>query len=66
MALFDAASATDEALLVPLAVKPGVKGGPATHPILRGLLRAPRRRAAADASEVSTATLRDRLSGLSA
>ncbi|MFK4548176.1 acyl transferase domain-containing protein/surfactin synthase thioesterase subunit/acyl carrier protein [Streptomyces tendae] len=66
MALFDAASATDEALLVPLAVKPGVKGGPATHPILRGLLRAPRRRAAADATEVSTATLRDRLSGLSA
>ncbi|WP_208035751.1 type I polyketide synthase [Streptomyces cyanogenus] len=66
MALFDAASATDEALLVPLAVKPGVKSGPATHPILRGLLRAPRRRAAADASEVSTATLRERLSGLSA
>ncbi|MGW1537732.1 type I polyketide synthase [Streptomyces aureus] len=66
MALFDAASATDEALLVPLAVKPGVKGGPATHPILRGLLRAPRRRAAADASEVSTTTLRERLSGLSA
>ncbi|KAB1979587.1 type I polyketide synthase [Streptomyces triticiradicis] len=66
MALFDAASATDEALLVPLAVKPGAKGGPATHPILRGLLRAPRRRAAADASEVSTATLRERLSGLSA
>jgi malonyl CoA-acyl carrier protein transacylase/surfactin synthase thioesterase subunit len=66
MALFDAAVSTDEALLVPLAVKPGAKGGPGTHPLLRGLLRAPRRRAAADASEVSTATLRDRLRGLSA
>ena len=65
MALFDAAVGTDEALLVPLAVKPGAKGGAATHPLLRGLLRAPRRRAAAGASEMSTATLRDRLRGLS-
>ncbi|EWC59365.1 Malonyl CoA-acyl carrier protein transacylase [Actinokineospora spheciospongiae] len=65
MALFDAATATDEALLVPLAVKAGARGGPGTHPALRGLLRAPRRRTAADASEVSTTTLRDRLRGLS-
>jgi acyl carrier protein len=64
MALFDAAAATEEALLVPLAVKPGVKAGLSTHPLLRGLLRAPRRSAAASA--VSTATLRERLRGLSA
>jgi acyl transferase domain-containing protein/surfactin synthase thioesterase subunit/acyl carrier protein len=64
MALFDAATATDEALLAPLAVKPGVQAGPSTHPLLRGLLRVPRRRAAA--SPVSTATLHERLRGLSA
>jgi acyl transferase domain-containing protein/NADP-dependent 3-hydroxy acid dehydrogenase YdfG/surfactin synthase thioesterase subunit len=66
MALFDAAAATDEALLVPLAVKPGAKGGPGTHPVLRGLLRATKRRTAAGAAEVSATSLRDRLRGLAA
>ncbi|MCS7483120.1 type I polyketide synthase [Umezawaea endophytica] len=63
MALFDEATACPDPVLIPLAVKSGARSGVAPHPLLRNLVRAPRRAAAA-AGEVSSATLRDRLRGL--
>ncbi|WP_317447593.1 type I polyketide synthase [Streptomyces collinus] len=61
LALFDAAVATDEPVLVPLAVRPGARAG-APHPLLRGLVRTPRRRPSADAAPAAPVTAR--LAGL--
>ncbi|MFK4548175.1 acyl transferase domain-containing protein [Streptomyces tendae] len=61
LALFDAAVATDEPVLVPLAVRPGALGG-APHPLLRDLVRTRRRRPSAEATPAVPAT--DRLAGL--
>jgi acyl carrier protein len=61
LALFDAAIATDEPVLVPLAVRPATRGG-AVHPLLRGLVRTQRRRPSADAAPAVPVV--DRLAGL--
>nr|WP_020659282.1 type I polyketide synthase [Amycolatopsis benzoatilytica] len=66
MAMFDAAVASDEPLVVPLRVDASGLGRRGEVPaLLRGLVRRSRRTAAADTA-VSTATLRDRLRGLGA
>jgi hypothetical protein len=65
MAMFDAAIASDEALIVPLKVDAaGLTNRGEVPALLRGLVQVSRRTAATSA--VSTATLRDRLRGLAA
>ncbi|PWW63421.1 pimaricinolide synthase PimS3 [Actinokineospora spheciospongiae] len=61
LALFDAATATGEPVLVPLAVRQGARAG-APHPLLRDLVRAPRRRTAADTAPA--VPVADRIAGL--
>ncbi|EGX61520.1 type I polyketide synthase [Streptomyces zinciresistens K42] len=70
LALFDDALATDEAVLVPtrvdlaaLRVQARTGDVPA---LLRGLVRVPRRRVAAETAHAGTGSLRDRLAVLSA
>ncbi|GGZ65680.1 hypothetical protein GCM10010387_68000 [Streptomyces inusitatus] len=71
--MFDAASASDQALFVPVkldlaALRTQVSGGGLVPPLLSGLVRAPARRAAGTAdsgAEGGGAALRERLSGLS-
>ncbi|HEV7979238.1 MAG TPA: SDR family NAD(P)-dependent oxidoreductase [Amycolatopsis sp.] len=65
MAMFDAAIASDEALIVPLKVDAaGLSNRGEVPALLRGLVQVSRRTAATSA--VSTATLQDRLRGLAA
>ena len=61
LALFDAAVAMDEPVLVPLAVRPAARGG-APHSLLRNLVRTQRRRPSADAAPAVPVV--DRLAGL--
>ncbi|WP_203735720.1 type I polyketide synthase [Paractinoplanes durhamensis] len=65
LALFDAAGAVDEALLVPMqldlaTLRTGVGAGP-VPPLYRGLLRTGNRRTAADSGEAQSASLVARL-----
>ncbi|MGW0565476.1 type I polyketide synthase, partial [Streptomyces sp. NPDC003016] len=65
LALFDAATTSDEALIVPLAVSGGTIPAAAGVPaLLRGLVRSGRRAAKGGASAVSRAGLVERLAAL--
>jgi acyl transferase domain-containing protein/acyl carrier protein len=65
LALFDAATTSDEALIVPLAVSGGTIPAAAGVPaLLRGLVRSGRRAAKGGASAVSRASLVERLAAL--
>ncbi|MGY0055362.1 type I polyketide synthase [Streptomyces sp. LZ34] len=65
LALFDAATACDEALVLPLGIGNGALRLPGGVPaILRGLVRPGRRKAAGGVAEMSRAGLTERLAGL--
>ncbi|HEY3710258.1 MAG TPA: SDR family NAD(P)-dependent oxidoreductase [Amycolatopsis sp.] len=67
MAMFDAAIVSDAPLIVPLRVDAsGLGQRGEVSALLRGLVQTSRRKAAAGTTDVSTATLQDRLRGLSA
>ncbi|WP_420157026.1 SDR family NAD(P)-dependent oxidoreductase [Nocardiopsis sp. CNT-189] len=66
LALFDTARALDEAVLVPMRLDVSALRGADLPPVLRGLVRAPARRAAGPEAAGDGGTLRQRLAALPA